>query len=154
MLAAMPRLEVRTYVFPTEDASRVLKAVSNVIELSDAKPTESRDPYESYSVVTWTFDSLKPLEKLRALLRSQRVLDAARTSIEKGLWSGGVKFYLNKQAAYVGKVSFCSMEFGESPMGAITVIVLLEECDPLKFLNWLAPRTKQGVPVEEEDQPC
>jgi len=150
----MPRLEVRTYIFPTEDASRVLRAVSNVIDLSDSKPVESKDPHENYSVVSWTFSSLKPLEKLRALLRSQRVLDAARTSIERGLWSGGVKFYLNKQAAYVGKASFCSIEFGESPMGAITVIVFLEYCDPSKFLDWLAPRTKQGVPVEEKDQPC
>jgi len=150
----MPRLEVRTYIFPTEDASRVLRAVSNVIDLSDAKPIESKDPHENYIVVSWIFDSLRPLEKLQALLRSQRVLDAARTSIERGLWSGGVKFYLNKQAAYMGKVSFCSMEFGESPMGAITVIVFLEECDPLRFLDWLAPRTKQGVPVEERDQPC
>uniref|UniRef100_A0A7C4FDP2 UPF0201 protein ENV17_01505 n=1 Tax=Thermofilum pendens TaxID=2269 RepID=A0A7C4FDP2_THEPE len=150
----MPRLEVRTYIFPTEDASRVLRAVSNVIDLSDAKPIESKDPHENYIVVSWIFDSLRPLEKLQALLRSQRVLDAARTSIERGLWSGGVKFYLNKQAAYMGKASFCSMEFGESPMGAITVIVFLEECDPLRFLDWLAPRTKQGVPVEERDQPC
>uniref|UniRef100_A0A7J3X6C8 UPF0201 protein ENM88_03350 n=1 Tax=Thermofilum pendens TaxID=2269 RepID=A0A7J3X6C8_THEPE len=150
----MPRLEVRTYIFPTEDSQRVVKAVSNVIDLAGAKPLESKEPYESYRVVTWVFDSLRPLERLRALLRSQRVLDAARASIEKGLWEEGVKFYLNKQAAYVGKASFCSMEFGESPLGAITVIVFLEGCDPLKFLNWLAPKTKQGVPVEEEAQPC
>jgi len=145
---------VRTYIFPTEDNLRVLKAVSNVIDIAETKPLESKEPHENYSVVTWIFDSLKPLEKLRTLLRSQRVLDAARASIERGLWERGVKFYLNKQAAYAGKASFCSTEFGESPMGAITVIVFLEGCDPQKFLNWLAPKTKQGVPVEEENQPC
>jgi predicted RNA binding protein with dsRBD fold (UPF0201 family) len=44
-------------------------------------------------------------------------------------------FYLNKQAAYAGHVSFSAPE-GESPLGPIQVIVETE--NPEQLVDWLA----------------
>lgn len=152
--APMPVVEIRVPVFLTEDKERVLKAIANVLHMDLMKCREVKAPEEDSFILECTSESFKPLEKLRSLLRTQRTLDAARTYLEKGYSGGVVRFYLNKQAAYTGKVSFCAYEFGESPLGAITVTVHLEGCNPEKFMNWLAPRTVQGVPVAEETDPC
>lgn len=141
-------------IFLTEDKERVLKALANVIDLEYADCREESGPEEDYQIYRCFSSTFKSLEKLRFLLRVQRILDAARTYLERGRENDEVKFYLNKQAALTGKVSFCTFEFGESPLGAITVTVRLGECDPEKFMNWLAPRTLQGRPVKEEEEPC
>ncbi len=49
---------------------------------------------------------------------------------------------MNKQAAYAGVVNFNE----ESPLGPITIIIRTK--DPQKLMKWLAPRTKDGVPIE------
>jgi uncharacterized protein len=52
----------------------------------------------------------------------------------KGVKDDTVVFYLNKQAAYVGKVSF--FEEGETvALGPIKVVVKTD--DPKKFVEWL-----------------
>lgn len=150
----MPAVEIRVPVFLTEDKDRVLRALANVLSVDFAKCSEAAAPEEEGFIFECVSESFKPLEKLRSLLRAQRILDAARVYLEKGYSEGVVRFYLNKQAAFIGKVSFCTYEFGESPLGAITVTVYLGGCDPEKFMNWLAPRTVHGTPVAEESSPC
>lgn len=49
---------------------------------------------------------------------------------------------VNKQAAYAGVVNFNE----ESPLGPITIIIRTK--DPQRLMKWLAPRTKDGVPIE------
>lgn len=150
----MPSVEVRAPVFLTEDRERVLRALTNVLSLEASSCLDERVEDERFIIIRCYAGSLKPLEKLRSLLRSLQILDAARSYLERGYRDSVVRFYLNKQAAYAGRVSFCTYEFGESPLGAITVSVYLDECNVEKFLNWLAPRTLQGKPVMEEDSPC
>lgn len=147
-------IEIRVPIFLTEDKDRVFKALANVLSIEYTKCEEVRMPEEDNFVLRCIGETFDPLEKLRSMMRAQRILDAARTYLEKGSKGNVVKFYLNKQAAYVGKVSFCTYEIGESPLGTIAVIVHLEECDLEKFMNWLAPRTVQGKPIAEEDTPC
>ncbi len=146
----MPTTEVRVPVFLTESKERVLRAVANVLDVEVSSCVEEGSGDERFVVIRCLSNDFKPLEKLRSLLRAYRILDAARSYLERGLRDGTLRFYLNKQAAYAGKVSFCTYEFGESPLGAITISVHLEECDSEKFLNWLAPRTHQGKPVGRE----
>jgi predicted RNA binding protein with dsRBD fold (UPF0201 family) len=80
------------------------------------------------------------LTKLSNLLRRERIRDAARGVLFEGLSGKFIVFYLNKQVAYVGHVSF-SKPIGESPLGPIKVEI---HCDnPRSLIDWLAPRTIQ-----------
>jgi predicted RNA binding protein with dsRBD fold (UPF0201 family) len=51
-----------------------------------------------------------------------------------------IVFFLNKQAAYAGHVSFSAPE-GESPLGPIQVI--LETEDPEQLIDWLAGKPEE-----------
>lgn len=78
------------------------------------------------------------LTKLYNLLRRERIRNAARGALYEGLNQKSIIFYLNKQVAYMGHVSFSQPE-AESPLGPIKVEI---ECDnPRELIEWLAPRT-------------
>ncbi|MEM3766442.1 MAG: hypothetical protein QXU46_05395, partial [Candidatus Bathyarchaeia archaeon] len=58
----------------------------------------------------------------------------------EGLSENNITFYLNKQVAYAGHVSF-SKAVAESPLGPIKVQI---ECgNPRQLIDWLAPKTTQ-----------
>jgi predicted RNA binding protein with dsRBD fold (UPF0201 family) len=62
-----------------------------------------------------------------------------------------VTFYLNKQVAYAGHVSF-SQQTAESPLGPINVKI---SCGNLqKLVDWLAPRlpkkTRKNAPSRQK----
>ncbi len=139
------KVRVRVEVKPTEDREKVERAVLN---LFDAALRE--ESFGETTVLVGEGDS-RCLLKFRRLLFEQRILDAAREQMMRGLTGDGFRFYLHKQAAYAGRVSFCSYEFGESPLGPIVVEV--STSDPQLAILWLAPRTVQGVPVEEVASP-
>jgi len=78
------------------------------------------------------------LTKLYNLLRRERIRDAARGVLFEGLGEKSIIFYLNKQVAYVGHVSF-SKPVEESPLGPIKVQI---RCDnPRELVEWLSPKT-------------
>lgn len=139
------RVRVRVEVRPTEDAEKVRGALLNLFNV------RLEEEASGYLRVLVGEGGAEVLVKFRRLLREQRILDAARQYLLRGIREGGFSFYLNKQAAYSGKVSFCSFEYGESPLGPITVEVETE--DPQRTILWLAPRTVQGMPVEEVRKP-
>ena len=77
------------------------------------------------------------LTKLANLLKREQILAAARKVLRNGTKETSVTFYLNKQVAYAGHVSF-SQQTAESPLGPITVKI---SCDNTrKLVDWLAPR--------------
>ena len=77
------------------------------------------------------------LTKLANLLKREQILAAARKVLRNGMNETSVTFYLNKQVAYAGHVSF-SQQIAESPLGPITVKI---SCgNPRKLVDWLAPR--------------
>jgi len=138
----------RAPLYATESEEKVLRAILNVLSFS--KEECSIQNFEDYREITCRSESYKPLEKLSNLIKSQRILDAARSYVLRDSTEKTFKFYLNKQAAFQGRVSFCTFEFGESPLGAISVLVDIGECDRELFLNWLVPETREGRPVNEE----
>jgi predicted RNA binding protein with dsRBD fold (UPF0201 family) len=76
------------------------------------------------------------------LLREQRILDTARSVMLQGLVGDAVQFRLNKQAATVGRINFPPEE---EPLGSIHV----EIRGGPSLIDWLAPRTVDGKPIEE-----
>jgi predicted RNA binding protein with dsRBD fold (UPF0201 family) len=75
------------------------------------------------------------LERFRMILQRDRIRAAARSVLRRSVEGNRIVFYLNKQAAYAGHVSF-SVPEGESPLGPIHVIVETET--PEQFIDWLA----------------
>ena len=142
----MVRVRVEAEVRPTESLEKVKRAVLNLFEPERMWVEE----YGDYRLLVAEASSYQSLQKLHELLRRERILDAARSHMLRGVQPGMLVFRVNKQAAYAGRLSFADME-GESPLGPITFIV--ESRRPMDVVNWLAPQTRMGRPVREYDMP-
>lgn len=127
-------VHVEADVNPTESEEKVKKALWN---LFGDLPMQSK-PVHKGNVLTAETKGFETLSTLRNVLRRDRIRDASRKALYAGLNEEGVTFYLNKQVAFVGHVSF-SEAMAESPLGPIKVIVQSE--NPRELIDWLAPRT-------------
>lgn len=136
---AMRTIEVTVYsaVQLTEKVERVVSAIENLFPglIMDIR-TDRIDAY----------DGPQSLRKLHQLLRSQKILDAARSVLQRGLSSNTIQFQLSKQAAFMGIVSF---PVQEEPLGSLNIQILTTEGE--RVIDWLAPVTENGEPVEEID---
>jgi len=80
------------------------------------------------------------LERFRMILQRDRIRAAARSVLRRSVDGNRIVFFLNKQAAYAGHVSFSAPE-GESPLGPIQVI--LETENPEELIAWLAGKPEE-----------
>jgi len=124
---------VTVEVNPTEDPDKVKVAVYKV--MGELKLEAMEDDGKR---LIGKAEGIEALSRFHHLLRRERILDAARKVLFKGLRGNTITFYLNKQVAYVGHVSF-SQPVGESPLGPIHVEIQCE--NPQELINWLAPKT-------------
>jgi len=127
-------VQVETEINPTEDPEKVKLAVENVF----GEVKFEIQPRKQGGTLVSRATGTEGLTKLYNLLRREHIRDAARSVIFKGIEGNTITFYLNKQVAYVGHLSF-SEPTGESPLGPIKVRII---CDnPRELIDWLAPRT-------------
>jgi len=127
-------VQIEVDVNPTEDEVRVKRAVENMFSSMQFE----LKPLKRGSLLTAKATGMDGLTKFYNLLRRERIRDAARTVMYKGVNGQSIVFYLNKQVAYAGHISF-SEPTGESPLGAIKVQI---KCDnPKDIIDWLAPKT-------------
>lgn len=127
---------VETEINLTEDEEKVRQAVNNVLDNASITVKEA---YPG-SVLTAEAKGQDALTKLRNLLRNDRIRDAARRHFYKSTRGNTVSFYLNKQVAYAGHVSF-SEETAESPLGPIKFTIQTD--DAQKLIEWLAEKTER-----------
>jgi predicted RNA binding protein with dsRBD fold (UPF0201 family) len=132
----MTTIEVSVYVMirPTERLENVVFAVEKIFPglIMDIRG----DRIEAYN-------NLESLRTLHKLLREQQILDTARSVMLRGQVENTLQFRLNKQAAFMGVVNFPPEE---EPLGSIHVQITGES-----VIDWLAPRTENGVPIKEID---
>ncbi len=127
-------VHVEVEVNPTEDLEKVQRAVENIFGVVKFK-VKSRKWGRLLIAET---KGIAGLTKLYNLLRRERIRDAARKVLFNGLADKSLTFYLNKQVAYAGHISF-SQQTAESPLGPINVQI---RCDnPRELIKWLAPKT-------------
>jgi len=126
-------IRIRAPCRSTESLAKVKLAILNLFP--DAAFGEEDD------VVEATTDRA---ERLRELIRLQKIRDSARAELRRGLAGTRVVFALNKQAAYAGRVSFAT---GVAPLGDIEVE--LEDDDPGAAIDFLAEST-----VERRSEPA
>ena len=128
---------VEAEINPTEDSDKVKKAIENIIWSGSF---QSKHQKRGSLLLTKT-KGVDSLSKIYNLFRRERKVDAARSMLLKGLSEKSIIFYLNKQAAYVGHLSF-SEPSSESPLGPIKVQI---QCNnPLDLIEWLAPKTSSN----------
>jgi predicted RNA binding protein with dsRBD fold (UPF0201 family) len=127
-------VQVETEISPTENSEKVKLAVENVFGAVKFEIQTGKQGGTLVARATGT----EGLTKLYNLLRREHIRDAARRVMLKGFEGNTITFYLNKQVAYVGHLSF-SEPAGESPLGPLKVTIT---CDnPRELIDWLAPRT-------------
>jgi predicted RNA binding protein with dsRBD fold (UPF0201 family) len=126
-------VRVEAEVNPTEPEAKVKTAVTNMFgELSVHVEAQRVG-----SLLTAQAEGLAALQNFRDALRRDRVRAAARKLLHANVHGNRIVFFLNKQVAFTGHVSF-SQETGESPLGPIRVVVETE--NPRELIDWLAPR--------------
>ena len=127
-------LRISVDVNPTEDPGKVQVAVEKIFGKIPLQIVTE----EGRSQLTGEFEGREALLRFHDLLRREQILDAARGVFLKGIQGNMICFYLNKQVAYVGHVSF-SQSVGESPLGPIRVEIKSD--NPRAVIDWLAPKT-------------
>lgn len=128
-------IEVAVYssVRPTERVEKVASAIENIFPGMVMDIREDR--IEAY-------DGMESLRNLHKLLREQTILDTARGIMLRGRVGETISFQLNKQAAFMGIVSFPPEE---EPLGSMHVQIMGGE----RVIDWLAPETENGMPINE-----
>ncbi|HPJ30469.1 MAG TPA: RNA-binding domain-containing protein [Methanothrix sp.] len=129
----MIELSLSVAVRPTESPQKVAEALENLF------PGITMAARQGWIEGHGGAGSLATFHRL---LREQRILDTARSVMLQGRLGDSVQFRLNKQAASAGRVNFPPEE---EPLGSIHV----EIRGPAALIDWLAPRTSEGRPVEE-----
>jgi len=125
---------VETEVNPAEDEDKVQAAVNNVVGNASITVKAS----QIGSTLTAEAKGLDSLVKLRNMLRNDRIRDASRRILFKSIRGNKISFFLNKQVAFAGHISF-SEETAESPLGPIHFVI--ETDDPDQLVEWIAEKT-------------
>ncbi|MEM1657820.1 MAG: RNA-binding domain-containing protein [Candidatus Jordarchaeales archaeon] len=134
------KIRVETPLKPTEDPDKVIRALKNILNVD----------YQTYKEgdeerLVGEAEGIDSLRQIYEKLREQYIVEAARGVLKRNIRENELTFYLNKQAAYVGKLHFCAPE-RESPMGAIKVTIISNKINEL--VEWLCPPTIDGKPQE------
>ncbi len=130
----METVTVTCPVYPSEDPDKVRAALANIFPTGEFELGEKG--------MTGQAD----LVQFSALIRRQRILDTARSQMQKGTRGGHTKtsFNLNKQVATVGKVSFVDYR---TVLGTINVTVETDGDIDL-VIDRVAPMTVDGEEVK------
>ncbi len=128
-------ITVHAIVRPTERVEKVVSAIEKIFPglIMDIR----EDRIEAY-------DGPDSMTTFHKMLREQKILDTARSVMTKGQVGNAIQFRLSKQAALMGMVNFPP---DEEPLGSLHVQITGGE----RVIDWLAPRTEGGVPIEEID---
>ncbi len=142
----MIEVEVSAIVNPTEDTERVALAISNMFKRLETDLDQSMPKPRVVG-----HGDLESLFTMHELLRQERLLDTARTQLNKGHSIDGLStnFMLNKQVATVNRLNFPATE---EPLGSIHVTINANSGEELdRLIDWLAPQTEDGEPLIELD---
>ena len=108
------KIEVSASVNPSEDPEKVKKAISNILSINNIQTGD-------FYIMAETND-FQLMEKIYESVHSSRSQKVLQKQLEKHMNNNSTWFFLNKQAAFVGKVVLCENE-DESPLGPVKVVL-------------------------------
>jgi predicted RNA binding protein with dsRBD fold (UPF0201 family) len=124
----MPVITATAPCYPTEDREKVRQAILNIFPGAAIE--------ESASLLTARTDNA---DRLRDIIIDNHIRDSARSVMLRGMREGSTRFMLNKQVAFVGKISFLDDKVA---LGGIEV--LIEDADIEKTIDFLAESTVEA----------
>ena len=127
----MPSVTIRTVVHPTEDPERVRKAICNLFPNVEFN-------IEGDELVAQS----EELTNFKNLIRKQKILDVTRSMMWRNRRAGGTLLHINKQVAYVGKISYIEED---APLGTMRAFLHAEDVESL--MDEIAPRTVDGEEI-------
>jgi hypothetical protein len=119
-------IRAECHVYPSEDSSKVIKAVTNMLNNCTAELANNK--------VLATTKNAESLGIIYEQARSRAILGVFRRVLEDNTIANSTWFYLNKQAAHAGIVSICEEE-SESPLGPIKITITSNQLPSI--INWL-----------------
>ena len=122
------RVRFEAELMPSEDPEKVSKAIENVSGLK---------PEISEGVVILRSDA-NSLSNFYRKIRDKNVVGSVRRLLIEHRRGRETWIYLNRQAAYVGKLVVCE-DPNESPLGPITLVIESDYID--EVIEWLAPES-------------
>ena len=125
-------LTAEASVEPTEDEKKVERAL---LKLFPSARVERRIEEGVTTALIVHGSGLEFLSAFRNLMRQERIRTTARSIFLRNSTESVLRIYLNKQAAFMGRVSFCAPA-GESPHGPISI--LLESDNISSVIDYLA----------------
>ncbi|RLI03630.1 hypothetical protein DRO30_00775 [Candidatus Bathyarchaeota archaeon] len=128
----MFNLKGEVEVYPTEDLEKVKSAVEKIFSYISFQIKDSCK--SDVKILIFESKDKNSLLKIKEILKQEQIRDAAKRYLLENVEENKVVFYLNKQVAYVGRISFCE-PYGESPLGPIKVEIECE--DPKELINWI-----------------
>jgi len=132
-------VRVETPMVETEIADRVAEATRSLFPDIELRREPDRFVGESHS-----------LDAFSDVLHEQEILDTARRQFFDGVDEAGFEFSLKKQPAYEGVVNFAVGS--EDELGDVHVRVDVREPDVETFIDYVAPPTEEGQPVEPDER--
>ena len=130
-------VEISAPVNDTEVTSRVADAIRNLFPEADPTHREGELVAEVHT-----------MEGFSEELHRAEILDTARSVFFGDLAGDRFAFDLKKQAAFEGRVNFAVGEPAE--LGDIHVVVTVREPDAEAYIDYVAPPTEDGTPVDTE----
>ena len=130
-------IKLKSKIKPTEDEKKVIKAVKNIFKDAKVVVEDNR-----------LIGEAEDIGRFKELLRSQAILDTARMVLEKGIVGNSTKFNINKQAAFAGLVNFDKDIHG----GIFVKLIAEEDEDLMKLIKDIAPKTKNGKIIDEDEE--
>lgn len=121
----MLEIRLRTRYYPTEDKQAVVRALTSLFPDAEVSGDEELDARSS------------SVNAFAEQLKRQRIRDAARAVLRRGIEGNKTIFRLNKQVAAIGKVSFSEEEH---PLGDIAVEISADDINA--FIDEIAPNTR------------
>ena len=129
---------VQAAVEPTEDEKKVERCI---LRLFPTAHVEKKIEENTTVNLVAHGSGLEFLTSLRNLIRQERIRNTARAIFLRNATDRLLRIYLNKQAAFMGRVSFCA-PVGESPHGPVSITVESEGMQTV--IDYLATNPAEG----------
>jgi predicted RNA binding protein with dsRBD fold (UPF0201 family) len=127
------QLKIEVQINPTEESEKVKQAVENIFG-----PITFKIKHKTWGqlLIGETSETVG-ITKFSNTIKREQIISAARKVLRNSATEKKITFYLNKQVAYAGHISF-SQQSAESPLGPIKIEI---QCDnSQKLIDWLTPR--------------
>ncbi|MHA1616894.1 MAG: RNA-binding domain-containing protein [Candidatus Njordarchaeales archaeon] len=134
------KVRLQCTVNPTENEEKVLRALKNISDFEENVNMKRKS--REYFVDIVIEGDLSILRKLRNKIKG-RSRDLARMLLFKNRVGKRTYLLINKQVAYVGKISFCETR-NESPLGPIVIEIIGDSEDEIdSMVAWIVQENKE-----------